>query len=49
LPTENNIFEGFFNNSFFLIILLISIGVQVAFVQIKPIAIVMKMLPLSLK
>lgn len=32
LPNENNIFAGLFNNGFFLSILLISMGFQVAFV-----------------
>ena len=47
LPNENNIFAGLFNNGFFLSVLLISMGFQVGFVQIRPIAKVMKMLPLS--
>jgi len=49
LPNENNIFAGLFNNAFFITVLLISMGFQVAFVQIKPVAMVMKMLPLSFK
>jgi hypothetical protein len=32
LPSENNVFAGFFNNTFFLMILLISMGVQVMIV-----------------
>ena len=32
LPSENNIFAGLFNNTFFLSILLISMGVQVSIV-----------------
>ena len=32
LPSENNPFEGLFNNYFFITILLISMGFQVAFV-----------------
>ena len=47
LPNENNIFSGLFNNGFFLSVLLISMAFQVGFVQIKPIANVMKMNPLS--
>jgi hypothetical protein len=49
LPSENNIFAGLFNNSFFLIVTLISMVFQVGFVQIKPVASIMKMLPLSFK
>ena len=49
LPNENNIFAGLFNNAFFITVLLISMGFQVAFVQIRPVAMVMKMLPLSFK
>lgn len=47
LPQEVNVFAGLFNNWFFITILLISIGVQVAFVQIKGVAGIMKMLPLT--
>jgi Ca2+ transporting ATPase len=32
LPSENNPFEGLFNNYFFITVLLISMGFQVAFV-----------------
>jgi magnesium-transporting ATPase (P-type) len=48
LPNEINVFAGFFNNWFFIIVLLISIGFQVAFVQIKGVAAIMKMKPLNL-
>ena len=32
LPSENNIFAGLFNNTFFLTVLLISMGIQVMIV-----------------
>ena len=32
LPSENNIFAGFFNNTFFMTVLLISMGIQVMIV-----------------
>lgn len=47
LPQEINVFKGLFNNWFFIIVLLISVGFQVAFVQIKGIANIMKMKPLN--
>ena len=48
LPQEINVFAGLFNNYFFITVLLISIGFQVAFVQIKAVANIMKMKPLNL-
>jgi hypothetical protein len=47
LPQEVNVFAGLFNNWFFITILLISIVVQVLFVQIKVIATFLKMKPLT--
>lgn len=47
LPSENNIFAGLFNNTFFMTVLLISMGIQVMIVQIRPVAIFLKMLPLT--
>ena len=47
LPSENNVFAGLFNNTFFLTILLISMGIQVMIVQIRPVAEFLKMLPLT--
>ena len=47
LPQEINPFADLFNNTFFLIILGISIVFQTAFVQIKGVAKIMKMKPLT--
>ncbi len=48
LPNEINPFAGFFNNKFFLLILVISIVVQIALVDIDFLAAVLKIRPLNL-
>ena len=47
LPSENNIFAGLFDNFFFITVLLISMVFQVGFVQIKPIASILKIVPMN--
>jgi len=48
LVNEINPFAGFFNNKFFLLILVISIVVQIVLVEIPGIAMVLKIKPLNL-
>jgi hypothetical protein len=48
LPEEINPFAGFFNNKFFLIILIISIVVQIGLVEIPILASVLDIKPLNL-
>lgn len=47
LPSENNPFEGLFNNFFFTGVMFISMIFQLGFVQIRPVAAFMKMRPLG--
>lgn len=49
MANEINPFAGFFNNKFFLLILIISIVVQIILVEIEPVAMVLKIKPLSLE
>jgi magnesium-transporting ATPase (P-type) len=48
LPNEWNPFQNFFNNKFFLMILIVAIGVQVVLVSIAPVAAILKIRPLTM-
>jgi len=48
MKDEINPFNGFFNNKFFLLILIISIFVQVGLVEANGIAVILKIKPLNM-
>jgi magnesium-transporting ATPase (P-type) len=48
LVNEINPFKGFFNNKFFLFVLIISVVVQIILVEIPPLASVLKIKPLNI-